>query len=110
MLHVVQSYAAQTAARGASLQLVDAFDTLLISVLVLLLLRQIMPIAAGLGAGLALSSFGVLSGSLMAALRPSRRLAATGIRTAYGYLRHAHQGASPASLAVRNGADVSGDQ
>jgi type IV secretion system protein VirB6 len=43
---------------------VDALDMVLVAVLVLLLLRQVMPIAAGLAGGLALSSFGVLSRTL----------------------------------------------
>ena len=48
LLHLVESYAAQTAARGSALTGVDALDMLLVMGLVLLLLRQIMPIAAGL--------------------------------------------------------------
>ncbi|MGA8707317.1 MAG: type IV secretion system protein [Steroidobacteraceae bacterium] len=73
MLHVVASYAEQTAARGPGLQVVDAFDTILIAVIVLMLLRQVMPIAASLAAGLALNSFGTLSRSLGAVLRPFGR-------------------------------------
>ncbi|HTW73689.1 MAG TPA: type IV secretion system protein [Steroidobacteraceae bacterium] len=61
LLHVVQSYAAQTAARGAALLTVDALDMVLMSTLVFLLLRQIMPIAAALAGGLALGSFGLVS-------------------------------------------------
>jgi type IV secretion system protein VirB6 len=73
MLHVVASYAEQTAGRGPALQVVDAFDTLLIAVIVLLLLRQVMPIAASLAAGLALNSFGALSRSVGALLQPFGR-------------------------------------
>jgi type IV secretion system protein VirB6 len=62
LLQLVQSYAAQTAARGSAILTVDALNMLLIAVLVLLILRQIMPIAAGLAGGLALSSFGTVSG------------------------------------------------
>jgi type IV secretion system protein VirB6 len=62
LLHVVESYAVQTAARGAALLSVDALDMVLMSVLVFLLLRQIMPIASGLAGGLSLSSLGALSG------------------------------------------------
>jgi type IV secretion system protein VirB6 len=61
LLHVVQSYAAQTAARGAALLTVDALDMVLMSTLVFLLMRQIMPIAAGLAGGVALASFGLVS-------------------------------------------------
>lgn len=61
LLQIVESYAAQTAARGAAILTVDALDMVLVSVLVFLLMRQIMPIAAGLAGGLALSSFGMVS-------------------------------------------------
>jgi len=61
LLQIVESYAAQTAARGAAIQTVDALDMMLVSALVFLLMRQIMPIAAGLAGGLALSTFGLVS-------------------------------------------------
>jgi type IV secretion system protein VirB6 len=61
LLQVVQSYAVQTAARGAAIVTVDALNMVLIAVLVFLLLRQVMPIASGLAGGIALSSFGTLS-------------------------------------------------
>src|ERR1019366_508187 len=52
LLQVVQSYAAQTAARGAAILTVDALHMMLIAVLVFLVLRQVMPIASGLAGGL----------------------------------------------------------
>jgi type IV secretion system protein VirB6 len=61
LLQIVQSYAAQTAARGAAILTVDALNMVLVAVIVFLILRQVMPIAAGLAGGLALSSFGLLS-------------------------------------------------
>jgi type IV secretion system protein VirB6 len=61
LLQVVQSYAEQTAARGAAIQTVDALNMLLVAVLVFLLMRQVMPIAAALAGGVALSSFGTVS-------------------------------------------------
>jgi len=64
LLHVVESYAAQTAARGSAILTVDALDMVLMSMLVLLLMRQIMPIAAGLASGVALSSFGAVSSTM----------------------------------------------
>ncbi len=64
MLHLVASYARQTAALGSAIDTVDALDLLLVTVLVFLFMRQVMPIAAGLSAGVALSSFGVVSGAL----------------------------------------------
>jgi type IV secretion system protein VirB6 len=68
LLHVVETYAAQTAARGEAIQTVDALDMMLVSVLVFLLMRQIMPIASGLAGGLALTSFGAISRPLAATL------------------------------------------
>ncbi len=61
LLQVVESYAAQTAARGSAIVTVDALNMVLIAVLVFLLMRQVMPIAAGLAGGVALSSFGTVS-------------------------------------------------
>ncbi len=61
MLQIVQSYAEQTAARGAAIVTVDALNMVLVSGLVLLLMRQVMPIAAGLASGVALSTFGSMS-------------------------------------------------
>jgi type IV secretion system protein VirB6 len=61
LLHTVESYAAQTAARGSAIFTVDALNMVLIAVLVFLILRQVMPIASGLAGGLALSTFGLVS-------------------------------------------------
>jgi type IV secretion system protein VirB6 len=72
LLHVVETYAAQTAARGKAILTVDALDMMLVSVLVFLLMRQIMPIASGLAGGLALTSFGAFSRSLVTTLRAGR--------------------------------------
>ena len=63
MLTVVESYAAQTLAKGSAIATVDALDMLLVAGIVLLILRQVLPIAARLGGGLALSSFGAGSGA-----------------------------------------------
>ena len=64
MMTVVEAYATATAARGAAILTVDALDMLLVAGLVLLLLRQVMPIAARLAGGVTLASFGVASGAL----------------------------------------------
>ena len=69
LLHVVQSYAVQTAARGNSIMTVDALNMVLIAVLVFLVLRQVMPIAAGLAGGVGLSSFGFVSRSVQSGVR-----------------------------------------
>jgi len=72
LLQIVESYAAQTAARGAAILTVDALNMMLIVVLVFLIMRQVMPIAAALAGGVALSSFGLVSRSLsMSATRAS---------------------------------------
>jgi type IV secretion system protein VirB6 len=57
LLRIVQSYAAQTAALGAAILTVDALNMMLIALLVFLVLRQVMPIAAGLAGGASLNSF-----------------------------------------------------
>jgi type IV secretion system protein VirB6 len=74
MLQIVASYATQTAARGDALVTVDALDMVLVSVLVFLLMRQIMPIAAGLAGGLALSSLGLMSRGVSWGVRHGRDL------------------------------------
>jgi type IV secretion system protein VirB6 len=61
LLQIVESYADQTAARGAAILTVDALNMVLISVLVFLLMRQIMPIAAALASGAALNTFSTVS-------------------------------------------------
>jgi type IV secretion system protein VirB6 len=57
MLEVVQAYAEQTAARGSAILTVDALNMVLVAALVFLVFRQVMPIAARLSGGIALSSF-----------------------------------------------------
>ena len=56
LLQIVESYAEQTAARGSAILTVDALDMVLMAVLVFLLMRQVMPIAAALAGGVALST------------------------------------------------------
>jgi type IV secretion system protein VirB6 len=68
LLRIVESYATQTAARGTALLTMDALDMMLVAALVFLVLRQVMPIAAGLAGGLALNTFGVLSRTVMMAM------------------------------------------
>jgi type IV secretion system protein VirB6 len=71
LLHIVQSYAAQTAARGAAIFTVDALNMLLVTSLVFLVLRQVMPIASGLAGGTSLNSFGVVSRGVASVMRPA---------------------------------------
>lgn len=69
LLQIVQSYATQTAARGADLLTVDALNMVLIAMLVFLILRQVMPIASGLAGGLALTTFGAVSRTVTMGVR-----------------------------------------
>jgi type IV secretion system protein VirB6 len=73
MLQLVSSYATQTAARGAAIVTVDALNMVLAASLVLLVMRQVMPVAAGLASGIALSSYGLVSGLVRWAMGSARR-------------------------------------
>jgi len=70
LLQIVASYALQTAQLGSAIQTLDALNMVLVSVLVFLLMRQVLPIAAGLAGGIALSTHGTMSGAIRMALRP----------------------------------------
>jgi type IV secretion system protein VirB6 len=61
LLQIVASYANQTVARGSGVATVDSLDMVLVSVLVFLVMRQVMPIASGLASGVSLSSFSMVS-------------------------------------------------
>lgn len=78
MLQLVATYAEQTSAKGSALATVDVLDLLLVTGIVLLLLRQVMPIASGLGRGVSLSTFGAGSTALR-----QLGLAAAGARDTY---------------------------
>lgn len=73
MLQMVSSYASQTAARGAAIVTVDALNMVLCASLVLLVMRQVMSIAAGLASGIALSSYGLASGLARWAMGGAKR-------------------------------------
>jgi type IV secretion system protein VirB6 len=69
LLHVVQTFAAQTMALGSGIKTVDALNMVLVAVLVFLVLRQVMPIAAGLAGGASLNSFGLVSRGVASGMR-----------------------------------------
>jgi type IV secretion system protein VirB6 len=75
LLQVVNRYAAQTVARGKSFVAVDAFNMVLIAVLVFLLMRQVMPIASGLASGAALNTMGAMSRGINWAARTAKLVA-----------------------------------
>ena len=98
LLRIVQSYATQTAGRGAAIQTVDALNMMLIAVLVFLILRQVLPIAAGLAGGVALNSSGLVS-------RAAKMGFGTGVgaAAALGKLKNVEHARMPLSMA-RNAA------
>lgn len=75
LLRIVQSYAAQTAARGTAILTVDALNMMLVALLVFLVLRQVMPIASGLAGGAALNSLGLTSRGFSRATRGTAAMA-----------------------------------
>jgi type IV secretion system protein VirB6 len=79
LLHIVESYASQTAARGSTIMDVDTLDMLLMIGLALLLLRQIMPIAAGLAGGVGLNGFSAVSRGFRVAARQPYNAIETGL-------------------------------
>ena len=87
LLQVVNSYAAQTAARGTAILTVDALNMMLVAGLVFLVLRQVMPIAAALAGGAALNSFAVMSRSVGTGLRLGQQGAVQSAKLAYGLHR-----------------------
>jgi type IV secretion system protein VirB6 len=108
LLGVMQSYAAQTAARGTGTTLVDAFDMLLLAGLILLLMRQILPIAAALAGGLALSSLNAVSGAMRSGL-PSRSVRGGAIGLYNGLLDKSHSdrgGQSPPQNIAERGSAI----
>jgi type IV secretion system protein VirB6 len=87
LLNLLQNYATQTAARGSALLTVDALDMLLVAVIVLLVLRQVMPIAASLVGGGSLSTMGALSRTAGVVGRELRRAAPPSYKLAMRALR-----------------------
>lgn len=64
MLHLLTVASQQAVAQGGGIGVADAVRVCLAAGLTFLVMRQVMPMAAGLASGLALSSFGVLSAAL----------------------------------------------
>ena len=64
MLRVVTVAAQQAVSEGGSIQIANAVRVCMAAGLTFLVMRQVMPMAAGLASGLALSSFGVVSAAL----------------------------------------------
>ena len=64
MLGIVSSVAQQAADQGGGISIADAVRVCMAAGLTFLIMRQVMPMAAGLASGLALSSFGLVSAAL----------------------------------------------
>ena len=77
LLDLVEAYAVQTAARGSALLTVDALNLALAAGIVLLILRQVLGIAARLAGGTALSTSGAVEGLYARAGRLAVGAAAT---------------------------------
>ncbi|VTY37678.1 Type IV secretion system protein VirB6 [Xylophilus ampelinus] len=64
LLNIVKAYAANAAAAGSGITIAESVRVCLASALVFLVMRQVMPIASGLASGVALSTYGVISGGI----------------------------------------------
>lgn len=73
LLNIVRAYAAGAASAGAGITIAASARVCVASALVFLVMRQVAPIAAGLASGVALSTYGVVSGMLRWGLGASKR-------------------------------------
>jgi type IV secretion system protein VirB6 len=64
MLAMLRTAALQAASAGGSIQIAQAVRVCMAAGLTFLVMRQVMPMAAGLASGLALSTFGAMSASI----------------------------------------------
>jgi type IV secretion system protein VirB6 len=65
MMTVVSTAAQQAASTGGGITIAEAVRVCMAAGLTFLVMRQVMPMAAGLASGLALSTFGVVSAAMM---------------------------------------------
>ncbi|MGH8306170.1 MAG: type IV secretion system protein, partial [Steroidobacteraceae bacterium] len=65
LMGIVSSAAQQAADEGGGISIADAVRVCMAAGLTFLIMRQVMPMAAGLASGLALSSFGLVSAALL---------------------------------------------
>jgi type IV secretion system protein VirB6 len=86
LLQIVNNYSAQTAALGTAILTVDALNMVLVSVLVFLFMRQVMPIASSLASGAALNTMGTVSRAANWGARTSFGVVQSGVRTAAALL------------------------
>ena len=75
MMTVVSTAAQQAVSTGGSITIAEAARVCVAAGLTFLVMRQVMPMAAGLASGLALSTFGVVSAAMMWGLGRGGRIA-----------------------------------
>jgi type IV secretion system protein VirB6 len=73
MLHLLETAAEQAVAAGGGIQIAHALRVCMAAGLTFLVMRQVMPMAAALASGFALSTFGVVSAAVAWGLGMSRR-------------------------------------
>ena len=73
LLSVLRSYTKTTVSLGGSITIAEGARVCIASALVFLIMRQVMSIAAGLASGVALSTYGVVSGALRWGLGSAKR-------------------------------------
>jgi type IV secretion system protein VirB6 len=64
MMHLIDQAAAQAQAAGGGITIVHAVRVCLAAGFTFLVMRQVLPLAGGLASGVALSTFGIVSGAL----------------------------------------------
>lgn len=100
LLHLVATYAQQTAARGTAIVTVDALNMMLVAALVFLVLRQVMPIAASIAGGVALVTFDFASRSGGRAVALASGLAKPSLRYALPHVAKGVGGAAQFAMAA----------
>jgi type IV secretion system protein VirB6 len=84
MMTLISTAATQAASAGGGIQIAQAVRVCMAAGLTLLIMRQVMPMAAGLASGLALSTFGVVSAALAWGLGRASRTGGQWMRSAGG--------------------------
>ena len=64
MMHLIDQAAAQAQAAGGGIQIAQAVRVCIAAGFTFLVMRQVLPMAGGLASGVALSTFGIVSGAL----------------------------------------------
>lgn len=73
LLQVIRRYVASAVSSGAGITIAESVRVSIFAALIFLLMRQVMPIASGLASGIALNSYGVISGMVSWGLRGTGR-------------------------------------